>query len=385
MPFLTPKLRAAGLAVEHTLKQHRWMWRYGHCKRVLRQWLQQQRDHLHSDASAGRCLLDLRKIANDGEQGRRFHTLVTLLQRGGYQTWMMPHLPFMQTGHRPFKAQALRQVLPFDPFQDRDSREPFDLCLRDARGTSRFAKRTIQVLTSPWHVLDASDLPMPYSFYPSVWDHGEDRRLESYRNTNRIWRLFFGGHCSQESYRRIKKYTRLSLVDRYDVVREVERQFAADTLAICSDPELEAAIRTEHDGFVKIDNAVYRTDADRWLSLLAHADFFLAAPGCDYPLSHNAIEAIAVGTIPVLEYETLFSPPLIDGHNCIAYQGTDGLREALTEIRSMPDHQIRRMRSAVIDYYESHLSAEAFCRDLQNEHTHRLHLFPYLTPASKAA
>ncbi|QDV84273.1 hypothetical protein [Planctomycetes bacterium TBK1r] len=388
MPRPLVNLRHFGLTLERSFKQHRWLWRYAHCKRVFDSWSERTGGDAVATSrpdATRRCLLDLRRIASDGEQGRRFHALVMLLRRGGYELSMVPRLAFLQTGHRTFKANALSQTRPF--FEDQLPADfcPFDLCLSDGAAAHRYARRTLPVLTGTQKPLQPGDLAMPYSFFPAIWDHGEDQRFEDYRSRARVWRIFFGGHCSEASYRRINKYTRLQPVERHRVVREVNRYFYDSTLWIDCDEQLESAQRQRHESFVMIDNAVYRPDASRWLGLLAQSDFFLAAPGCDYPLSHNAIEAIAVGTIPVLEYNSLFTPPLSDGENCITYQGIDGLRRAAARIETMDERQIIKLRRGVIDYYESHLSPAAFCRDLENQSTKRLHLFPYLTPAAKQA
>lgn len=383
MPSPLVKLRSTGLSIERAVKQQRWLWRYSHCKRVLQHWMKNAATE--PDQVKRRCLLDLRRIEVDGEQGRRFHALVMLLHRGGYELSMVPRLQFLQTGHRTFKASALSRIKPFFEDELPANFRPFHLCLSDSGRAHRLALRTIDVKTSTQRALGKGDLALPYSFFPTVWDQREDDRLGDYRRRDRVWRLFFGGHRSRESYSRIEKYTRLRPVDRYRVVKEVNRYFAKSTLVITSNEQLESAVGQRHESFVLIDNAVYRPPPNRWLGLLAQSDFFLAAPGCDYPLSHNAIESVAVGTIPVLEYDSLFSPPLHDGENCIAYRGLDGLREAIGRIDSMSQTQIERLRSEVIEYYESHLSPHAFREKLEDERTRCLHLFAYLTPEAKKA
>lgn len=384
--LLRHRIRTAGLSLERWVKQQRWWLRHAHCRRVLAGWLEDHRQPSETSpvtASAPkRCLLDLRKIANDGEQGRRFHALISLLSRGGYELSMVPRLSFLQTGHRPFKAAALKSIRPLLEDDLTEDFQPFDICLRDRPGPHPLAHRTLQVLADTTQTADANTLALPYSFYPSVWDRGEDERFASYRSHPRIWRLFFGGHCSEASYRRIKKYPWLSPLDRYHVVQETLQYFSEATLHIESHEQLRSAQRQRHESFVFIDNAGYRTEAAHWLGLLAQADFFLAAPGCDYPLSHNAVESIAVGTIPVLEYDSLFTPSLRDGVNCIAYRGRDGLRHALKRIEQMSASEIDHLRQGVIEYYECHLSPTAFCRQLNDPRFQRLHLFSYLTPGA---
>ena len=371
-------LRTSGLALERTVKQWRWILRIGRIRRLCRRW---RAESAHQAASGSkRCLLDLRRIACDGEQGRRFYALVALLERGGYQLAMVPRLRFLQSGHRGFKAAALRKITPYGEDSRPPDHRPFDLCLSDSAGEHPHARQTIRVLTNTRRALRAGDLAMPYGFYPRIWEQNEDADFDAYRREHRRWRLFFGGHCSRESYQRIRKFTRLRCVDRYTVIQQVLDHYQGRTVRIESDEELAEALQRRIDDFVMIDNATYRTESDHWLRLLSRASFFLAAPGCDYPLCHNAIEAMAIGTIPVLEYDSLLTPPLRDGVNCIAYRGREGLKQALARIESLTEAEIGQMRQETIRYYESHLSPTAFCRQLEAESVKRLHLFSYLTP-----
>ncbi|WP_149495270.1 hypothetical protein [Roseiconus lacunae] len=378
------RFRSLHLSIEHAVKQWRWIARLKRTKQIRDHWLWiHQTDQATPVRSATkRCLLDFRRISCDGEQGRRFHALVSLLARGGYQVVMVPRLPFLQTGDRAFKASALNVA---EPLTDDLAAGRFDLCLTD-RGTDHpLADRTVQVVTSTRRPVSPRDLAVPYSFYPLIWDNHEDDRFAEYRQRDRVWRLFFGGHCSKASYQRIRKYRRMQPVDRYTTIRQLTDWYGDRTRNIRSDQMLDRCLSQRHDGFVMIDNAQYRSDATRWLELLSSADFFVAAPGCDYPLSHNVIESIAVGTIPLLEYDSLLTPPLTDGVNCIAYRGRDGLCEAIERLDAMSADAIATMRGEVIRYYEDHLSPNAFCQRLESASVNRVHLFSYLTPAAKAA
>lgn len=50
----------------------------------------------------------------------------------------------------------------------------------------------------------------------------------------------------------------------------------------------------------------FRIPAQKWLDVVAKSDFFLCAPGVQIPLCHNAIESMAVGTIPITNYPDWF-------------------------------------------------------------------------------
>lgn len=367
--------------VERSAKQWRWLVRLSHAKRMRNQWMAFDRDQ--PPMNGLRCLLDLRRIASDGEQGRRFHALVSLLSRGGYDISVVPRLSFFQSAHKKFKQSALKQTRPFLQQAPVENGRAFDLCISDGSCPHPNAQRTIQLISDTSRPVSSDEVPVPYSLYPQIWDNLEDKRFDEYRSTARIWRLFFGGHCGRDAYTDMH-YDRIETVDRFTVLELTLQHFANRMADIRSEQQLELEFSRRNDSFVIINNDHFRTDPKQWLGLLARSDFFLAPPGSDYPLSHNVIESIAVGTIPVLEYDSIMTPQLEDGVNCIAYRGTDGLVEALKRVEAMPPSEIAKLRSSVIEYYERHLSPNAFCQKIQRESVTRMHQFSYLTPAAKA-
>ncbi|MEO1526093.1 MAG: hypothetical protein AAFX06_11700, partial [Planctomycetota bacterium] len=67
-------------SIKQQSQQARLPLRIGQAKRVRDSWRDQQPA---TRSGSPTCLLDLSHVAADGEQGRRFHTLVTLLHRSG--------------------------------------------------------------------------------------------------------------------------------------------------------------------------------------------------------------------------------------------------------------------------------------------------------------
>jgi hypothetical protein len=88
---------------------------------------------------------------------------------------------------------------------------------------------------------------------------------------------------------------------------------------------------------------------------LAKSDFFLCCPGVVIPQSHNAVEAMAVGTIPIIQYSEMFHPNLVHGVNCIAYRDEKELIAYTNLCFEMCDLEITKLRNGVIDYYEAYL------------------------------
>ena len=79
-------------------------------------------------------------------------------------------------------------------------------------------------------------------------------------------------------------------------------------------------------------------------------------------MCHNAIEAMAVGSVPVTGYADWFDPPLEHGKNAVVFSGTEDLKEKVKSVLEMPEEKIAEMRRNAAEYYDRHLSAKSFIR-----------------------
>jgi hypothetical protein len=96
-------------------------------------------------------------------------------------------------------------------------------------------------------------------------------------------------------------------------------------------------------------------DRHRWFEELGSTDFFLCLPGSHMLMCHNAIEAMAVGCIPILSYKDWFVPALREGVNCLSYRTVEELGLAIDRALSMSAAEIENLRRCVLDYYRSTL------------------------------
>lgn len=115
--------------------------------------------------------------------------------------------------------------------------------------------------------------------------------------------------------------------------------------------------------------------AENWLRELAIADFFLALPGWYMLMCHNAIEAMAVGCIPILSYENWFSPALVHGKNCFVYKQLEDLPKLISHINHMSKEEISEMRAAVINYFDCYLNPSKIAAFLLQYQGSKLHLY----------
>lgn len=366
-----------GKTLQNHVRQGRVVYRFAHSLRVKRDWAAAAKP---SDTTAKTCLLDVRQILFDGPQGRRFHALVTYLVRAGYRVWIVPRLGFLQSGRKCFKWNALHLAEPFDR---RTAPARFDLCLTDRPWGNPRADRTVRLTHQTHRPLRPDEVPLPFSLYPDLFDRGDDRDLERYRRQPRRWLVFFGGSRRREDYRSISFFKYLQTVNRHSLLEVALEHFTEGDheriATVTSAAGLERLLGRSVPGFVLADNDRFRIPVSRWLETLSRASFFIAAPGSRYPMSHNCVEALAVGTIPILEYPQLFQPELRDGINCLVYRGAAGFRETLRRAEAMPEVQRETLRRGAIDYYEQHLTPESVVEKLSGQQARRLHVFPYLT------
>lgn len=84
------------------------------------------------------------------------------------------------------------------------------------------------------------------------------------------------------------------------------------------------------------------------------------------PMCHNVIEAMAVGTIPIINYPEWLNPGLVDMENCIAFDSKADLAKKITEVLNMKREQIDEMRTRVIEYYQNNLDPAGFMKKLES-------------------
>lgn len=205
---------------------------------------------------------------------------------------------------------------------------------------------------------------IPYAMFPVIYDIGEHKMLDAYRVNSRKLRILFAGNASPIYYnnRKISNfYGQLTRIEAVNVLRESGGKVKCAEGKEGFTNLMSTADYTNECRLLLTDASFPIKPAD-WLGLVSKSDFFICLAGTDYPMCHNAIEAMAVGTIPIISYHDWFFPPLEHGKNAIVYSGKDDLIKKINEVFSIPADAINKMRGNVIEYYEKHLSNESFIK-----------------------
>lgn len=302
------------------------------------------------------ALINFRSVRWHDDRGRYAYLLAKALDLAGYRIVFYPQFHFLS---RLNKYKALLHALSFRVLDPRIARQvdcpPDSLTLYQAGGRKRVKLEWIAAEPVP-----ESAVAMPYFMHPLMYQQPYVRP-DAERNTRR--RVFFGGNTTPKDYRRKVLATRYGKINRVAVLEHLLSQLRDTEITVVTQAEaLQETFSNPRVVIVRTEN--YPIAAEAWLAVLSQSDFFLACPGAHMPMCHNVIEAMRVGTIPLLQYPEYFHPPLKSGVNCVVYYDKKTLVQQTRAVLQMSPKQIIEMKKNVTDYYEQYLHPPAWIERL---------------------
>ncbi len=196
---------------------------------------------------------------------------------------------------------------------------------------------------------------MPYPMHPHTLTLLSSVNLSELRQRTPRGGIFFAGRL-KANYENVGG--NFGVMTRLQIVESLRRRFPGDILE-----RLNATVSDEQ--IVLLDASTSPLSTAEWLPTLAQHNFFVCCPGVCQPMCHNVIEAMSVGTIPIIEYGDRFSPKLMDGVNAIRFEGEAGLVAAISRIQRFSSEDLARIRSQTIAYYERYLRGDKFLARLR--------------------
>jgi len=205
--------------------------------------------------------------------------------------------------------------------------------------------------------LGICEYKMPYYIHP-VMNFYLDNINKSSKKSNI---LFYGSEIIQYDKFWIEKY--FKKISRQDIFNYLVGS-GVDMII----PESYSDFRNKFDqnrgSLFLLNRNKVNIPANDWLSILSEFNFFVAAPGIQMPLSHNAIEAMAVGTILILSYPEMFNPELKDGINCLVYSNFEELCQKIEYAKKMDAQELEIMRKNVMAYFDDHIHPSGFYKKI---------------------
>ena len=92
------------------------------------------------------------------------------------------------------------------------------------------------------------------------------------------------------------------------------------------------------------------------------------------PVSHNLVEAMFCGAIPITNGGAFMAEPLADGINSLEFQNEEGLLAVIERALAMDECEVVRMRDTVRVYYDQFLDPKAFAEELSRSDCRRVFL-----------
>ncbi|MDH3947321.1 MAG: exostosin family protein [Gammaproteobacteria bacterium] len=205
---------------------------------------------------------------------------------------------------------------------------------------------------------------MPYPMHPLLYGADLESRLQAGRQQKRTMRIFFSGDT--EGYRKNRIHYPTKKLTRSEIIGTITEVIGDNAIRVTDTESHNRLLGGEYiQKFVIVDNKEFRIESRYWLETLSKSDFFLCPPGYVMPMCHNVIEAMSVGTIPVINYPEWLNPSLTDMVNCVAFDDKDELIRKINHILNMKEEEINEMRSRVIEYYQNNLDPEVFVNKLE--------------------
>ena len=203
----------------------------------------------------------------------------------------------------------------------------------------------------------------PYMYIQQYWD----KQFHATRKHS----IFFAGNFDEKVYSQFSEENKFPMLDRTAIYNRLK------TLAVTVFPKsYQELVTSKKEGQVVVvcrDNFAVPMESLR--ETIAAFAFFLACPGMVMPFSHNVIEAMSVGTIPIIHqnYATLFIPALQHKHNAIVFDDTD-FEKKIEEALHVSETDIDEMIKNVQQYYGHYLSPEAVVNNILTSTGHNIYL-----------
>lgn len=212
-----------------------------------------------------------------------------------------------------------------------------------------------------------------YPWYYKNYSHIKEIRVSEKRKRS----IFMAGNIDEKFYDKISHSNFFSKIPSRKRTADYLRN-SSFYYRVRNGEELKNFINGNLDNkVILIDSSSdFRVPLDQLLFSLNHFYFYFALPGIIIPQSHNLMEAMLCGCIPVIhkEYALLLDPPLEPLKNAIFFNTLSELIELIEGLFSMEEKEIQRMRRNVLSYYLDYLSPKAVVQQVIESKPEKIYL-----------
>lgn len=341
---LGARLKSAGKRLEDAVREARYHVSPAHLSTYL------SLARCSAPPEAGRVVAcDFRSPLIDFVGGRYLYHLIHDLVSSGFTPAYRRNYRFLAS----MRSKSYKRMLldlPLHTYRDESELPRADLlvtdCPRSAQQTG--IARTV-LIDYEHHRAGAGEFALRFGLNPTIVAERFDpitADLVSPRPNG----VYFAGNIDDKGYDRDVLRDRYGVATRRELIRLLQDSDQLPTPFVPTDPAMVDRLGDGHPIALAIVAGSRVSPAD-YLNRMAEADFFLGCPGTQMPMCHNLIEALAVGTIPILEYEKYTEPALEDGVNCLTFRGTEDAERVIRRALDMGPAEKERLRRGAHEFY----------------------------------
>ncbi|WP_312075179.1 hypothetical protein [Chryseobacterium sp.] len=198
----------------------------------------------------------------------------------------------------------------------------------------------------------------PYMYYFQHWNIPVEEPAQRHHT------VFCYGNFDKNAYLEIRK-TGFKVASRTEILEFLKEN--PNFISVKSSSEIENKSVELSGKLVFAMRENYQIDMKDIRPLLSKFNFYLCCPGVVMPLCHNVVEAMSVGTIPIIEkeYAEVMYPNLEHLKNAIIFNDLKELEELLQNIIfKISQEEISEMRENSLIYYKEFLTPEGMIKNL---------------------
>lgn len=260
------------------------------------------------------------------------------------------------------ELMLLRKTAPI-PFLYGGKETECGISITDRPSPLDTGRSTLFVLDYDYFTEKLTELHMPYFMQPKALHGGYHKIHSGSLPKKRGIRLGFYGTHNREYYTKHFRFPilpRTPILDCFNDIFSGEFQPAGRFLS--EKIPVTIAVSMDYSATDQVKKN-YLAQKD-YFTILEQTEFMLCPPGWCMPQSHNLIEAMSHGVIPILNYPDYMVPNLKNGYNCLAFSTLKEMEERIQEALGMSQSGIHNLRTNVVRYYQDYLAPGSWWRRL---------------------
>ncbi|OUR92218.1 hypothetical protein A9Q87_06990 [Flavobacteriales bacterium 34_180_T64] len=302
------------------------------------------------------------KMSNSKIHGRYFYTLIKFFSLSGYSiyfpdlNWTYFRKNFHNNPHSDYYQLIFKEKLLVFNDPPIKAQGIVNICSKKL-SPDYFSSIHLKENTS----INSFHIPMamhPLFYHNNYWN--EDLDLLAKRKKS----IFMSGSFDPTVYSGIKN-TPFKIESRLEVFEYLKNKKLLKNI----DPEedLNDILNKSSDfSCIILDSRKTPIPMQDLRQSINQFSFYLALPGVIMPLCHNIVEALSVGTIPIIHinYAKLMTPELIHMHDAIIYEDLDELEYCINLAYNIDEETLKSMQKNVINYYNLNLTPSAVIQNI---------------------